>query len=222
MNSTSPVTGRLNMVYYTDPLCCWSWAFEKAWQQLKQNYSMNVRYCMGGLLSDWNNYNDQLNSVSKPIQMGPVWMQAGQLSGTPVNDKIWYTDPPASSYPACVAVKCAARQSQEAEELYLYQLRKAVMIDGKNIARKEVLLEAAASVAENSPGLLDIPLFEKELACPAVIHSFKEDLQETSYQHITRFPTLMIRRPGKKGLLAVTGNRPYDAIAGLLDRYMQS
>lgn len=177
---------------------------------------------MGGLLPNWNNYNDQLNSVTKPLQIGPVWMLAGQLSGTPIHHRIWFTDPPASSYPACVAVKCAARQSAEAEEQYLTYLRKAVMINGQNIARKAVLLETAATLAKALPGVLDVEVFTKDLTSPEVINSFRADLQETSYRNITRFPTLMIHQAGKKGVLVVTGNRPYEAIAGLIDRYIHS
>lgn len=215
-------TGRLHIIYYTDPLCCWSWTFESAWQQLKHDYApiLSWRYCMAGLLADWKTYHDPLNAVSKPLQMGPVWMQAKQLSQTQINDRIWYEDPPASSYPACVAVKCAARQSQTAEELYLQQLRKAVMLQGRNIAKKETLLTVANEVAAET-GVLNVSLFEKELAHPDVIAAFKKDLQEVSFRNITRFPTLLITSPDKKGGLMLTGSRPYTALTGAIDHFVR-
>jgi putative protein-disulfide isomerase len=45
------------------------------------------------------------------MHMGPEWMQAGRIAGLMVADKIWITDPPSSSFPACIAVKCAEDQS---------------------------------------------------------------------------------------------------------------
>lgn len=170
---------------------------------------------MGGLLANWNSYQDTLNAVTRPIQMGPIWMQARQLSGATFNDRIWFTDPPASSYPACVAVKCAARQSPEAEDAYLYALREAVMTQQKNIARKDILLETAAALPAD---ILNYERFTQELTAPTVIDAFKADLHEVSYRNINRFPTLVISSAYNKKALVVTGNRPYEAIAPLLEQ----
>lgn len=165
---------------------------------------------MGGLLADWQAYHDTANAVSKPIQMGPVWMQARQLSGQPMNDRIWYLDPPASSYPACLAVKCAGIQSEQAAHAYLGALRSAVMIEGRNIAKRPVLLETATALAGTHPGLLDLQQFEKDLGGEEALALFKQDLQEVSYRNITRFPTLMVRQGDKR--VIITGYRPYEAL----------
>lgn len=208
------VDQQLNVVYYTDPLCCWSWTFEPVIRQLKEEFAgrLNLRYCMGGMLADWKNYHDELNAVSRPVQMGPVWLQAKQMAGVQLNDRIWFTDPPASSYPACAAVKCAALQSQMAEELYLYKVREAVMLKEKNIAKKEVLIALAHDLTKEYPGIFDAVLFEQQLNDERVITAFKSDLQETQYRGIKRFPTLLISSPGKRGNVLLTGNRPYSVI----------
>lgn len=220
VNKQASAADRLEIQYFTDPLCCWSWAFESAWQMLQEDYSCNITYRMGGLLSDWKNYHDHVNAVSKPLQMGPIWMQARQVSGVTINDRIWFTDPPASSYPACVAVKAAARQSAEAERQYLFHLREAVMVKEINIARKPVLLKIAAELSGKMPGLLDYDQFERDLSSPQVINAFKADLQEVSYRNINRFPTLLVRSSQQKGVLIITGNRPYEAISMLLDKFI--
>jgi predicted DsbA family dithiol-disulfide isomerase len=215
MQSASEILpGQLSIKYFTDPLCCWSWTFEPVFQQLKDEMgeALSIQYYMCGLLSSWENYNDTLNAVSKPIQMGPIWLQAKQMSGTYINDRIWFTDPPASSYPACTAVKCAAMQSRQAEELYLLKLREAVMVYGKNIARRNVLIEIATALSDEFPGLLDISLFVQELTSDNVINAFRKDMQEADYRGITRLPTLLISTPGKKGHLMLVGNRPYSAL----------
>jgi len=214
----SLVPGQLSIKYFTDPLCCWSWTFDPAFRQLKNEMgdALSVQYYMCGLISNWESYNDTVNAVNRPIQMGPIWLQAKQLSGIYINDKIWFTDPPASSYPACTAVKCAGMQSKQAEELYLFKLREAVMVHGKNIAKKEVLLEIATTLSAEHPDLLDISLFRQELTSDKVIAAFRKDMQEADYHGITRYPTLLVSAPDRKEQLRLVGNRPYSALHALI------
>ena len=96
---------------------------------------------MGGLLPSWDNFSDDVHSVTRPAQMGPVWMHAAQLVNRPISTRIWHGDPPSSSYPACVAVKAAGLQSPEWGRKYFEYAQEAVMTEGKNIARPPVLLE---------------------------------------------------------------------------------
>lgn len=184
---------------------------EPAWQQLLAELSGRVswRYCMGGLLQDWQHYHDTEQHVSRPVQMGPVWLEAKYVSGQPLNERIWLADPPASSYPACLAVKCAGMQSPEAEQAYLYALRKAVMADCRNIARKEVLTAIAAEVA--GTGLMDASLFIKDLDAGNSLDAFRADLQEVSYRNILRFPTMVFQSPDGEGLM-IKGYRTYPAL----------
>src|SRR3954471_3369508 len=126
---------RVEITFYTDPLCCWSWGFEPQWRRLQYELQDQIvfRYVMTGLLASWKNFSDPLYSVTRPQQMGPVWMEAGTVSGMPVHHKLWVEDPPASSYPACIAVKSVQLQSPAAGIKYLRMLREAVMIQGLNI-----------------------------------------------------------------------------------------
>src|SRR5215217_1274269 len=118
---TASTADPVAIVYYTDPLCCWSWGFEPQWRKLRYQFQgrLKWRYYMSGLLPEWNRYTDSLNSVSRPAQMGPIWMEAAHISGMPIENRIWIENPPSSSYLACVAVKCAALQSPALEEMYL-------------------------------------------------------------------------------------------------------
>ena len=199
---------KLEITYYTDPLCCWSWAFEPQWRRFLYEFAGQIkyRYCMGGLLPGWKNYNDSVNSVSKPIQMGPVWMHAGQLSGMPVQHNVWMHDPPSSSYPACIAVKCAALQSQYSEENYLRLLREAIMINGENIAKQQVLLHLAENLKAIIPAF-SISKFNEDLKNDSGLEAFRKDLQEVQYHHINRFPSLVIKN--KNQAVIISGYRPY-------------
>src|SRR5215203_2358567 len=103
---SSSAIARLQITYYTDPLCCWSWGMEPAIRRLRYEYAEVIgwRFCMGGLLPDWKRFSDPVNHVSRPAQMGPVWMHAMQITGMEMKTTMWHTSPPSSSYPACTAV----------------------------------------------------------------------------------------------------------------------
>ena len=209
----------LEIVYYTDPLCCWSWAFEPHWRRLRDEYggALACRYRLAAMVADWNSYNDPLNSVSRPVQMGPIWRQAQHLSGVPVDDRIWVLDPPASSYPACLAVKAAELQSAEAADLYLRRLREAVMTARRNIARREVLLEVADEAAAAAPDRLDPERLGHDLDATPARDALREDIKEARYRGIGRFPTLTLRHRSGAGVVVV-GYRPYETLLSAIAR----
>jgi putative protein-disulfide isomerase len=199
----------VEIIYYTDPLCCWSWAMEPQWRRLLHEYDGKIswKYCMGGLIPDWNTYNDPFNSISRPLQMGPLWFEARHISGQPINEKIWMTDPPKSSYPSCIAFKTVEMQSFSAADEYLRLLREAVMLNEKNISRYDILLEIASLIKHES---FDFKQFETELKKNSGVELFKNDLQNTKLNKIGRFPTFIIRNQNGTGVIIV-GYRPYDA-----------
>lgn len=204
--------------YYTDPLCSWSWAFEAQWRRLRYEYAGQLawHYRMGGLLPDWESYADPLNEIHSPAQMGPQWFQVGELSGMPLDPRLWQVDPPDSSYPACLAVKAAEVQGQQCAENYLRRLRAAALLEGRNIARQEELFALADEVAA-SPGVqvFDSARFRADYAAPACMEALRQDLREAAYVDIGRFPTLLLHHGGGRSLILV-GYRPYSALQAAL------
>jgi len=168
--------------------------------------AIHWRYCMGGLLPAWNHFIDNFNSVQRPAQMGPLWMLAAQEMTVPIAHRIWVTDPPATSYPACIAVKCAELQSAEAGRLYLYFVRRAIMEHGLNIARHHVLMEVAQCVADINKHF-SLTQFEADMTNDRGQEAFRKDLQEVSYRGINRFPALLVKRGASPALL-ITGYKP--------------
>lgn len=205
----------VEVLYYTDPLCSWSWAFEPQWRRLRYEFGDQVRwrYLMGGLLADWQRFHDPLNAIDRPAQMGPHWFQTRHLSGMPIDELVWMQDPPASSYPACMAVKAAGRQGVAVEEAYLRRLREAVMLERRNIARREVLVALAAEVASRTPGGAGLALgaFEAALERAEVAEAFRDDLKEARYRDIGRFPTLILRHVAGRAVMIV-GYRSYKVL----------
>ncbi len=211
-------TGPVEIIFYTDPLCCWSWAIEPHWRKLLDEYGSNTnyRYCMGGLLPSWKNFNDPVNSVSRPIQMGPVWMHAQQLSGMPIRHEIWMRDAPASSYPACIAVKSVGLQSKGLEDIFLRMLRKSVMEEGENISKWDVINKIAKKLLSLDQSF-DFRRFEQDNINDNGLEAFRKDLQETQYRHITRFPTLVIKNPDGRAI-SLSGYQTFDALENAVEQ----
>src|SRR5688500_2076524 len=174
---------RVLITYYTDPLCCWSWALEAHWKKLRDVFNDQIHWknVMGGMIQDWNSYNDPMNFINKPLQFGPVCMHASQVSGVPMDSSIWHTDPPASSFPSGITVICASLQSAKAEELFLLALPRAVMTEAKNISKERVLLGVAEEVSRAEPQPFSLTKFEDAWQNGSGIEAFKHDLQQTRF-----------------------------------------
>jgi predicted DsbA family dithiol-disulfide isomerase len=213
-----PADAVIHVTYYTDPLCSWSWAFEPQWRRLRYEYGDQLAwtYRMGGMIPNWDQYADPLNDVSRPVQMGPQWFQVRAISGMPLNEAIWHKDPPASSYPACIAVKAAQQQGAEAGEQYLRRVREAVMVEEQNIVHQEVLWACGHDVAACCPSF-SLARFEASLEQGSALQDFRTDMQDVRYRAIGRFPTLLLHhRSG--GSVMLVGYRPYDALREVIRR----
>lgn len=202
----------VEVTFYTDPLCCWSWAMLPHWQKLLEKFdgTLSATYKMAGLLPSWNNFTDSINSIRTPAQMGPEWMHAKEITGANIDPSIWISDPPASSFPACIAVKCMELQSKNAADHYLYLLREAVMVKCRNIARTDVLLELAGLVSKRLPSF-DLFTFREDLLGQRGRDAFRIDWQEAKYKGITRLPTLIFRSTGGMPVL-LSGFQCFDSL----------
>ena len=182
-------------------------------EQLIGEYSehLTIEYCMGGLIPDWTEFSDPLNSIHKPAQMAPMWMQAGHLTGRSIDDMIWISDPPSSSFPACIAVKTAQLQSPEAGKHMLLRLSEAVMENGRNISKTAIIAEVAEGLARDRPEIFSFDHFKKEYNGDLSREAFRQDLKRVKLHKIGRFPTITIISAKGHGVL-ITGYRPYKAL----------
>jgi len=181
-----------------------------------QGLDVRVTYKMGGLLPSWKHFNDTVNSIQKPVQMGPEWMHARALSGAIINDLIWITDPPASSFPACIAVKCAELQSAEIGANLLHLLQEAVMTKSLNIAKGDVLLEVASSLPAVHPEF-DLSRFRKDLFGEKAKEAFRRDFREFKYLNVSRLPTILFKSPDK-GSILVSGYQSYETLKNVFSK----
>ena len=220
--ATLPAADRYMVTYYTDPLCCWSWAFEKHWRKFYNTFAdmFSFRYVMAGMLPNWHTFEDPINNVTRPVHFGALGMHVTSVTQTAINDSVWFNDPPASSYPACMAVSCAALQSFEAADVYLTKLREAIMVHGLNISKNEVLLDLARQTASEHPQLFDYVIFLSQWKSNAPREAFKKDLQLISLCKIGRFPTITLTDQAGRGII-MPGYRPYEALLSSLEYFFQ-
>ena len=152
--------------FYTDPVCPWSWAAEPALRRLMWEFEGELEFVwvMGGLARSYEEAN-LLDVVS-------VWLEDAAAGGMPSDPRIWMKNPLESTYPACRAVKAAAEQGPEAESRYLRTLREGIMFERRKLDHPETLIDAAER------GGLDRKRFEADLRSPASEEAFEADLAE--------------------------------------------
>jgi predicted DsbA family dithiol-disulfide isomerase len=207
-------TPAVRITYVTDPLCSWSWAFEPVRDRLRAQYgdAIGWTYRMCGLIPDWGSFADPVNGVRVPAQLAPAWYYVGSVTGIPIDARIWHEDPPASSYPACIAAKAAACQGEGAEERYLRAVRAAAMTRRLNTSRTEVLLELAGEL--EAAGAFDAERFRTDLVATAARSAFADDLRFVRLHEIGRYPAFIVC--GSAGSRLVVGYRPYDMFEKVL------
>jgi putative protein-disulfide isomerase len=152
----------VSVAYYTDPADPWSWALEPAVRRLRVEFgaAVAITYVMGGLARE----------VGDPVVTARAWLEAEAKSGMPVDVRLWLESPPASTYPACLAVKAAAEQGDPAP--YLRRLREGFAVRRRKLDTTEALVDEARA----TPGL-DVDRFRIDLASNAIVELFGADLE---------------------------------------------
>jgi putative protein-disulfide isomerase len=190
----------VRIIYFTDPICSSCWGIEPQLRKLKLEYGdyIDIDYRMGGLLPDWS-YNS--GGISKPSDVAHHWEEVSAYYEMPIEGGVWLKDPLPSSYPPSIAVKAAQLQGRDKAVRYMRQLREMVFLDEKNIARMDVMLEAAAATG------LDVAQFKTDYEGRAK-ELFQEDLAMGRSLGVRGFPTLFFSDSGSQNLM-LYGVKPY-------------
>ena len=165
--------------FYTDPACPWSWAAEPALRRLMWEFEGEFEFVwvMGGLA---RRYGREYRDEEGRIGTGPDcfadlishWLVVAADGRMPTDPRIWTESPLASTYPACQAVKAAAEQGWEAGYRYLRRLREGIMFERRKLDHMDALLAAAG------PSRIDRARFEVDLSSHAITEAFGADLDE--------------------------------------------
>ena len=132
--------------YYTDPACSWSWGTEPKLRRLIWEFGAELRFTwvMGGLARQYGpDYRDREAGIGAGADcfadLMAHWLDVAAESGMPIDARIWSQNPISSTYPACQAVKAAAEQDPVAAYRYLRRLREGLLIERKKLDGLEEL-----------------------------------------------------------------------------------
>ena len=152
--------------FYTDPACPWSWAAEPAVRRLMWEFEGELEFVwvMGGLARSYERA-DILKVISQ-------WLDDAAEGGMPCDPRIWTENPLESTYPACQAVKAATEQGWEAGYRYLRTLREGIMFERRKLDHSDALIAAAGRAR------IDRQRFEVDLRSHAITEAFGADLEE--------------------------------------------
>jgi len=204
----------IQMDYYTDPLCSWCYAAEGLLTEIKSHFKdrVEIHYKMFPLFED---IREVMQDPSRLWSIADRYRIVSKKTGVFISNKVWSADPPQSAWPACEAVKAASQQGSEVAGQFLGLLRIAVMIEGKNIARREVQMEIAAKVGMN------MPTFGKDLAHPRRREEVIADMKDAARENVESRPHFIITNTqGDK--VAIAGPRNFTLFKEAIDAiYME-
>jgi putative protein-disulfide isomerase len=165
--------------YYSDPACPWSWGSEPKLRRLIWEFEGELEFAwvMGGLARSYGeDYRDEEGAIGAGTDcfadLISHWLDVTAQTAMPCDPRIWTQNPISGSYPACMAVKAACEQGPEAGYRYLRRLREGLMLGRRKLDH------ADAMVAEAGPAGLDVERFRIDLGSHAITELFATDLDE--------------------------------------------
>ena len=123
--------------FYTDPACPWSWAAEPALRRLMWEFEGELEFVwvMGGLARVRPEYRDEEGGIGSAPTASRTSCRTGWRCGARADacdPRIWTQNPLDSTYPACQAVKAAAEQGWQAAYRYLRRVREGIMFERRS------------------------------------------------------------------------------------------
>lgn len=197
-------TASAHIRFVTDPICSHCWAMEPSWRRFLYHYGEHVvvTHLYGGLLPGWEGFRDSAG-IRRPADLPSHWAEVAARYGQPIDASVWERDPLASSFPASVALHAVRAIAPSREEHYLRRIRQALFLEGRNIARPEVLRDCATAIG------LDGEAFEAALASPVSADAFEADLAHIRRQGLRSFPTLVASGPEAPQPRVMRGVQPF-------------
>lgn len=165
--------------YYTDPACSWSWGAEPAMRRLLWEFDGELEFAlvMGGLARRFgSDYRDEEGAIgSGPDCFADLmthWLNVAGQTGMPCDPRLWTDNPIAGTYPACLAVVAACEQGWEAGWRYLRRLREGLMYERRKLDNPSALLAEAPAAG------LDLARFEIALGSHGPLETLSDQIEE--------------------------------------------
>jgi putative protein-disulfide isomerase len=165
--------------YYSDPACTWSWAAEPMLRRLMWEFEgeLSFVWAMGGLARHFGStYRDSEAGIGRGpgcfADLMSHWLNVAGRTGMPCDPRLWTEAPISGTFPACVAVEAASEQGWEAGYRYLRRMREGLLC----FRRK--LDELPTLIAEAAPAGIDAAAFAAALYSEGPTEAFEAHLKE--------------------------------------------
>jgi predicted DsbA family dithiol-disulfide isomerase len=165
--------------YFSDPACTWSWAAEPALRRIIFEFGgeLDFVWAMGGLA---RRFGAAYRDSEAAIGTGPDCfadlmshsLNVAGRTGMPCDPRLWTEAPLSGTFPACMAVEAAAEQGWEAAYRYLRRLREGILCGRRKLDQREAL------IAEAGPAGLDVPAFEAAMSSDEPAEALAAHMQE--------------------------------------------
>ncbi|MBI4715413.1 MAG: DsbA family protein [Nitrospirae bacterium] len=159
--------------YFTDPLCSWSWGNEPRYRKLREAFGDQIRWRhrMGGLMKDvkqdfplYQKAGGDFESIARHQD------EVSLKTRMPIDTGFWRDHPPASTYPAAIAVKGVGLQGFELEDVFLRRVREGFLTDNRPLDSTSEMEKLAAEI----PGI-DLGRLRRDIESGEAERAFRED-----------------------------------------------
>ncbi len=177
---------RVNLIYFSDPVCSTCWIADSYVKKLLSEYSaiIDLEIRMGGMLESWSDFAGN-NSEKSAAGLQKLWNTESSRYGIQLDGSIWTKKPIASSTPASLAYYAAERQSPEKAIKFIRVVREMLFLQNKDISENRHLVTAAYQVG------LDVPTFLADMSSSDMYQKYIEAKHDKNQFNITHYPSLV-------------------------------
>lgn len=184
---------------FTDPMMGLSYESEPVLEKLKAHFGdrLHFRYVMAGLVRDVSDFMTSFELAMTPEEgiktynkrLAGIYLEEQPIGGLPMNMKDFrlFDKDHRSSFPLDIAFHAARLAAPDKSEKYLYALRRATILYGKQTTKTEELVNVAKGVGIYGDRFLEY--FNNGMAETA----FRNDLKLTKSLGIRRLPSYLIK-----------------------------
>jgi protein-disulfide isomerase-like protein with CxxC motif len=182
---------------FDDPLNPQGWGAEPMMRRLRLTFpDLNMTVHPIGIIDSWETYSGPEIPGGRSA-MAAVCARVSEESGMPIDEYLWFENPPSSSMLAAETVAAAGIIDEEAMTRLLRMLREATFVRRRNIAEKTTLREIVARVSD--PNVVFDAVADDSGAAELTRH--REMLTDLDVENITdasdlnrpELPTLVVR-----------------------------
>lgn len=204
--------------HYDDPLNPHGWGLEPAIRRLRMAFpDLSWTFNPTVLVGSWEEFEGPEFENGRQ-GAAATCAQVSERSNMPIDEYLWFEDPPSSSTVACQAIATAADQGHTVVQRVLRALREATFIGRTNVSEPEALDRVLSSVPEVDTQAILAAL--EDGTAEAALSSHRRSARELDVDGVQqvgdrpRLPTVVVR--GEDEAKGISGRRRYGSYRGIV------